>query len=162
MKEKGSKWEKGKMIREQDKDNLILLLKTFFKENAKEYNIDMAFLYGSWAGGYPRKDSDVDLAVLFSKELLSNHEIFNIITDISYNLSSKIKKEVNILPIYRDFRKPMLYYNAIVLSIPVYIKNFQEYVKLKNEAIFQMEDFSIFGLKWQIEMTRKNLEALHG
>ncbi len=147
------------MITQQDKDNLILSLKAFFKEEAKGYDIDMAFLYGSWATGYPREDSDVDLAVIFLKEL-SDDEIFNIIMDISYNLSSKINKEVNILPIYRDFRKPMLYYNAIVLSNPVYIKDFQEYVKLKNESIFQMEDFSIFGIKWQIEMARKNLEAL--
>ncbi|MDI6735198.1 MAG: nucleotidyltransferase domain-containing protein [bacterium] len=148
------------MITQEDKDNLILSLKTFFKEKAKDYNLDMAFLYGSWATGYPREDSDVDLAVLFSSQLLSDDEIFNIIMDISYNLSSKIKKEVNILPIYRDFRKPLVYYNAIILSHPIYIKDFQEYIKLKNEAIFQMEDFSIFGIKWQIEMTRKNLEAL--
>lgn len=148
------------MVTQEDKENLILKLKDFFREKAKDYNLVMAFLYGSWAGGYPREDSDVDLAVLFSKELLSDDEIFNIIMDISYNLSSKINKEVNILPIYRDFRKPMLYYNAIILSNPIYIKDFQEYVKLKNEAIFQMEDFSIFGIKWQIEMTRRNLEAL--
>ncbi|MDI6786689.1 MAG: nucleotidyltransferase domain-containing protein [bacterium] len=148
------------MITQQHKDNLILSLKTFFEEKTKDYNLDMAFLYGSWATGYPREDSDVDLAVLFLSELLSDDEIFDIITDISYNLSSKINKEVSILPIYRDFRKPMLYYNAIILSNPIYIKDFQEYVKLKNEAIFQMEDFSIFGIKWQIEMTRKNLEAL--
>ncbi|MEW6095911.1 MAG: nucleotidyltransferase domain-containing protein [bacterium] len=149
----------GAMITQQDKDNLILSLETFFKEKAKDYNLDMAFLYGSWATGYPREDSDVDLAVTFLKEL-SDNEIFEIITDISYNLSSKINKEVNILPIYRDFRKPMVYYNAIILSKPIYIKEFQEYVKLKNEAIFQMEDFSIFGIKWQIEMARKNLEAI--
>ncbi len=147
------------MITQQDKDNLILSLKAFFEEKAKE-TIDMAFLYGSWANGYPREDSDVDLAVLFLSELLSDDEIFNIITDISYNLFLKVKKEVNILPIYRDFRKPMLYYNAIILSNPIYIKDFEEYVSLKNQAIFQMEDFNIFGTKWQMELTRNNLEAL--
>ncbi|MEW6620283.1 MAG: nucleotidyltransferase domain-containing protein [bacterium] len=147
------------MITQQDKDTFISTLKTFFKEKAADYKSEMVFLYGSWATGYPRQDSDVDLAVLLP-ESLSDDEIFNIIMDISYHLSSKINKEVNILPIYRDFRKPMLYYNAIILSTPIYINDFQEYVKLKNEAIFQMEDFSIFGIKWQIEMTRKNLEAL--
>lgn len=147
------------MITQQDKEKLIVTLKAFFKENAKE-TIDMAFLYGSWTTGYPRKDSDVDLAVLFLSELLSDDEIFNIITDISDNLSSKINKEVNILPIYRDFRKPMVYYNAIVLGVPVYIKDFEEYISLKNQALYHMEDFSIFGIKWQLEMTRKNLEVL--
>jgi len=27
-------------------------------------------------------------------------------------------------------------------------------------AIHQMEDFSIFGIKWQLEVAKKNLEAL--
>lgn len=147
------------MIAQKDKENLILILKAFFKEKAKESNIDMAFLYGSWATGYPRKNSDIDLAILLS-ELLSDDEIFNIITDISYNLSLKINKEVNILPIYRDFGKPNVYYNAIVLGIPIYIKEFNEYVTLKHQAIFQMEDFSIFGIGWQMEITRKNIEGL--
>lgn len=141
------------------KENLILILKAFFKEKASDYNVEMAFLYGSWATGYPKADSDVDLAVLLS-ELLSDDEIFNIITDISYNLSLKINKEVNILPIYRDFRKPNVYYNAIILGIPIYIKEFNEYVMLKHQAIFQMEDFSIFGIGWQIEIARKNIEGL--
>lgn len=139
------------------KDNLEMVLKAFFKERA--YNIDMAFLYGSWTGGFPTKDSDVDLAILFKE--LSDDEIFKTITEISYNLSLRIKKEVNVLPIYRDFRKPFLYYNAIVLGIPVYIKDFEEYVSLKNEAIYQMEDFGIFGTKWQLELTHKNLEKLY-
>jgi len=147
-------------MKAQDKENLVLTLKAFFKEKANEFNIEMAFLYGSWTTGYPREDSDVDLAVLFLSELLSDDEIFNIITDISYHLSSRIDKEVSILPIYRDFRKPMVYYNAIVSGTPVYIKEFEKYVTLKNQAIFQMEDYNIFGTKWQMELTRKNLEAL--
>jgi predicted nucleotidyltransferase len=148
------------MITQQDKEKFIVILKAFFNEKAKDYDIDMAFLYGSWARGYPREDSDVDLAILFLSELLSDDEIFNIITDISYNLSSKINKEIGILPIYRDFRKPMVYYNAIVLGTPLYIKDFEKYVSFKNQAIFQMEDFNIFGIKWQMELTRKNLEVL--
>ncbi len=147
------------MITQKDKENLILILKAFFKEKTSDYNVEMAFLYGSWATGYPGEESDVDLAILLP-ELLSDDEIFNIITDISYHLSLKKNIAVNILPIYRDFRKPMLYYNAIVLGIPIYIKAFNEYITLKNQAIFQMEDFSIFGIKWQIELTRKNLEKL--
>lgn len=61
----------------------------FFSENYIKYYIDIAFLYGSWAGGYPRKDSDIDLAVVFSKDIEEEQEKFFLITDISYDLEKK-------------------------------------------------------------------------
>ena len=67
----------------QPRQELIRILKDFFEEKAAAFNIDMAFLYGSWASGYPREDSE-----------------------------------------------------------------------------FQMEDFSLFGISWQREVARKNLEGL--
>jgi hypothetical protein len=54
----------------------------------------------------------------------------------------------------------MLYYNAIVLGIPVFIRDQNRYAALLNEAIFQMEDFSMFGTQWQLEIAEKNLEEL--
>jgi predicted nucleotidyltransferase len=120
----------------------------------------MAFLYGSWAKGIPRPDSDIDLAVFFSPEPSTDDESYERLTDISLFLSTELKKEVNIIQIHEDFRKPMLYYNAIVLGSPVFIKNFNRYVRLKNEALYQMEDFSIFGINWQFMAAAKNLEAL--
>ncbi|MDI6786374.1 MAG: nucleotidyltransferase domain-containing protein [bacterium] len=141
-------------------DSLISALSVFFEEKARGYNIDMAFLYGSWARGHPIKESDVDLAVLFFPELTSDYEVFEIITDISFELSIKINREVNTIPLYEDFRRPMLYYNAIVLGIPLYFREFERYVVLKNQAIAQMEDFNLFGTRWQLEIARKNLEVL--
>lgn len=134
-------------------------LRDFFKNNAHHYKIEMAFLYGSWARGYPRPDSDIDIAMVFS-EGLSSDEAFERINDISLSLSSRLHIEVNIIEIHKDFRKPLLYYNAIVSGIPVYIEDLTKYIRLKNEAIYQMEDYSIFGLDWQHKVTRKNLEAL--
>jgi hypothetical protein len=93
-------------------------------------------------------------------ETPSDDESFKRITEISLLLSRKLDLEVNIIQIYEDFRRPMLYYNAIVLGIPVYIRNFERYIMLRNEAIYQMEDFSILGLKWQHEVALKNLEDL--
>jgi hypothetical protein len=46
------------------------------------------------------------------------------------------------------------------LGTPVYIKNFGDLLYLKLEALFQMEDFSIFGLEWQLKMAKKNLEVI--
>lgn len=139
------------------KDDLILNLKSFFSENYIKYYIDIAFLYGSWAGGYPRKDSDIDLAVLFSKDIKEEQEKFFLITDISYDLEKKIKREVNIISISWEFTHPMLYYNAIVLGVPIFVKDPDRYLDLKLESLFQMEDFQIFGTKWQYRVAQNLL-----
>ncbi|MEW6686637.1 MAG: nucleotidyltransferase domain-containing protein [Candidatus Edwardsbacteria bacterium] len=143
-----------------NKKNIVTALKNFFKENASLFNIDMAFLYGSWARGYPRKDSDVDIALVFLAKSSNENITFKILTDISFELSMKVKKEVNIISISWDFVKPLVSYNAIVLGLPLYIKDFERYVALKNYAIVQMEDFRLFGLKWQLEIAERNLEVL--
>jgi len=51
------------------KEKSILKLKDYFKQKASGYRIEMAFLYGSWHRGYPRNDSDLDLALLFSPQI---------------------------------------------------------------------------------------------
>ncbi len=135
-------------------------LKGFFRKKSERYAIEMAFLYGSWARGSPRQDSDIDVAILFSKEISTEEGIFEHITDISLLLSSDLRSEVNIIPISLDFEKPMLYYNAIVSGIPLFFRDFSRYVDLKNEAIFQMEDFNIFGRYWQLAVAKRNLEEI--
>ncbi len=139
---------------------ILTLLKTFFEESASVYKIEMAFLYGSWARGFPKSFSDVDVAIVFSEEPGTENEVFTIITDISLVLGKRLRLDVNVIPIYSDFRKPMLYYNAIVLGIPVFIGNQDRYIFLRNQAIFQMEDFTLFGTKWQLEIAKKNLEDI--
>jgi len=143
--------------------DILKNLKSLFRSSAVDYGIDMAFLYGSWAGGNPREDSDVDVAVLFYSDGLNSNEVFDRITDLSIKLSHLLKKEVNILVLTRDFQNPMLQYNAIVLGIPIFIKEFGRYVSLRMEAIFQMEDFSIFGRRWQLDLGERRLQGeFHG
>ncbi len=144
----------------QEREKIINQLKDFFNENASLFSISMVFLYGSWAKGFPRIDSDIDLALVFSEKMIAPDEAFKRITDLTLSLEKILKKEINILEIKKSFDKPMLYYNAIIQGIPIYIRDFESYVSLKNEAIFQMEDFSIFGIKWQYEVARRNLGAL--
>ncbi len=142
------------------KPEILALLKAFFEESAPVYKIEMAFLYGSWARGFPKSFSDVDIAIVFSDEPGTEDEAFTIITDISLVLGKRLKLDVNVLPIYSDFRKPMLYYNAIVLGMPVFVGNQGRYASLRNQAIFQMEDFTLFGTRWQLEIAKKNLEDI--
>lgn len=142
------------------RQDIINHLEDFFRNNAGRYGIEMAFLYGSWAKGSPRPDSDIDIAVVFSQQHSREEEMFEYITDISLRLSRELHSEVNVVAIDRMFGKPMLCYNAIVSGIPVFFRDFNQYVDLKNEAVSQMEDFSLFGRDWQLTITKRNLEAL--
>ena len=130
------------------------------KKNASLYELEIVFLYGSWAKGFPRHDSDTDIAIVFSEEPSSDDESFKRITDISLSLSVELNREVNVIQIYKDFRKPMLYYNAIIFGLMVYVKEQNKYIQIKNDAIYHMEDYSIFGVDWQYEVATRNLEAL--
>ncbi|PIU83064.1 MAG: hypothetical protein COS68_06010 [Elusimicrobia bacterium CG06_land_8_20_14_3_00_38_11] len=82
------------------------------------------------------------------------------LTEITYKLTKELNKEVNIISIDRNFPHPMLYYNAIVLGIPVFTKDNDKYLYLKLEAIYQMEDFQIYGIRWQKEITAKLMEEI--
>ena len=139
---------------------LLSRVKKFFREKARIFGVQVAFVYGSQVGGLPRKDSDLDIAVIFKNEALPDEIIFKILSDISLSLSEETGKNVDVILIYRDFRKPMLYYNAIVQGSPVYIDDYEAFLGLRNEAIAQMEDFSIFGTQWQLSLTKEKLRDL--
>ena len=143
-----------------EKELFIEKLKSIFADKAEPWGIQMAFLYGSRAWGSPRQDSDVDLAVVFENGEMSEEEVFAAMTAISVFLEKELGLEVNTIPIFEDFRKPMLYYNAMVKGIPVLVKDHGKYLAMRNEAIFQMEDFEIFGERWQLDVARRNLAAL--
>ncbi|MHB1664960.1 MAG: nucleotidyltransferase domain-containing protein [bacterium] len=148
------------MDKKQKNIKLINHLEDFFEKNAKKFNIETAFLFGSQAGGFPTENSDIDIGIVFNNNKLSDDDIFLKITDISFEISGIVNSDINIIPVYYDFRKPLLYYNVIVLGKPLYIGNFDRYISLKNEAIFQMEDFSIFGEKWMIEIAKNKLKEI--
>lgn len=142
------------------KEKIILKLENYFKQKASGYHIEVVFLYGSWARGYPHNDSDLDLALLFSSQIRSEESFFKLITEISYELSKDLGREVNIIPIYRDFPHPMLYYNAIILGSPLYIKDKDKFMQLKLESIYQMEDFQIFGVAWQRKVAQDIIKEI--
>lgn len=136
------------------------ILKDFFLTRTGSFGIALVFLYGSRVRGIPLPDSDIDLVVIFEDEALSDETIFQRLTTIATSLTEMTGLEVNLNPIYSDFRKPMLYYNAIVLGVPVFIQDPTKYGHLRAEAIRQMEDFQLFGPQWLISITRRNLERV--
>ncbi len=145
------------------KDFIVSKLTSFFLEKAAQFDIEMVFLYGSFADGYPKMESDIDLGILFAPGLKDHLRIHALITDISYQLTLELKKEVNIVNINPDFDHPMLYYNIIVSGMPLYVKDYDRFLSLKLEALYQMEDFQLFGAGWQKETARNLLkEAFDG
>jgi len=142
------------------KDKCIKILTDYFKKNAESYHIEAAFLFGSYAKGFIKEESDVDIAIVFSEEIDSDEKIFDLINKINIELDSHINAEIDIMPIYPDFRKPMLYYNAIVLGIPLYVKNKRQYIRLQNEALFQMNDFELFGTSFQLQAAKNMLREV--
>jgi len=142
--------------------NITDILTTYFQQNASRFAVEQVFLYGSRSQGVSRPDSDLDIAVLFS-EGVEEEVLFERITEISLELNHALDHDVNVLQLTRDFRHPMLYYNAIVHGIPLFIVNQTEHIDLKLEALREMEDFSLFGIGWQLTAARNNLEAIaHG
>src|SRR3972149_2395044 len=114
---------------------IVEILRSFFRREASHFGVEAAFLYGSWAAGFPRLESDIDIAVLFDDDSMTEDEVFERLTAITLGLMKVLPSEVNAIPIYSDFRKPMLYYNAIIKSVPVFFSNRQKYVDLINKAL---------------------------
>jgi len=60
------------------------------------------------------------------------------------------------ISIDRDFRKPMLYYNALVQGIPVYRNRDDDIIRLRKRAVDEMEDFKMKNKKWKTHKELKN------
>ena len=83
--------------------------------------------------------------------------LFDIISNLSYDLNKIFSKEISVLFIDREFSKPMLFYNAIIHGVPIYISDKEKYISFVLKALNEMEDFKIFGEKWQFEVIEKRL-----
>ncbi|MGQ9569610.1 MAG: nucleotidyltransferase domain-containing protein [Thermodesulfovibrionales bacterium] len=140
------------------RDEIIKTLKDYFQQKHGVFDIEMAFLYGSLACGHPVKESDIDIAITCSER--DEDKVFNILNNISLELTDLLKHDVNVIYIDNELSKPMLHYNAIVYGIPVFMKDFEGYVHIRLKAISQMEDFIIFGTKWQAEIVKRRLETI--
>jgi predicted nucleotidyltransferase len=139
---------------------IIEKLRSYFQRKGSCFGVEVVFLYGSRAMGFPRFDSDIDLAILFDGEEIPEDELFERLTAITMDLIQAFSCEVSAIPIHRDFRKPMLYYNAIVKGIPVFFTDRWKYIALINEALYHMEDFETFGRKWLMDLATRNLEEI--
>ncbi|MCL4477544.1 MAG: nucleotidyltransferase domain-containing protein [Deltaproteobacteria bacterium] len=141
--------------------DILDILKTYFKTNAEKYGIKLAFLYGSYAHHNQTEQSDIDVALVFEEDKAKDKKnLFEVITDISIATGKLTGKDVEIIFIDSDFSKPLLYYNAIVHGKPLFVGDANCYIDYFLRAIYEMEDFSSFGLKWQLDIANKRLEKI--
>jgi len=140
--------------------SVIATLKQFFKNYVQNKpEIELALMYGSFAHGKARADSDIDIALLFSQEI-NDFNKYAVIMEITLKLNKLLAREVNIISLDWDFKHPMLFFNAIVAGVPLFVADSKKYLNYKLEAIFQMEDFQIFGVRWQELVAGKILGGL--
>ena len=57
-------------------------LKQFFQNQAERRHVEVALLYGSQAGGFPRPDSDIDISVAF-EDKPDDNTAYGRLTDMS-------------------------------------------------------------------------------
>jgi len=136
---------------------LARTLESFFQREAKRLGIEAAFLVGSHAALTARPDSDVDVALLFCDET-DPRALFDRTNEIAVELGRESRAQIDMIVLDPDLSRPMLAYNCIVRGIPLYLRDPASLPALRNEAIRQMEDFCVFGVGWQIEAARRNLE----
>ncbi len=129
-----------------EKNKKVALLKDFF--DSRE-GISLAFLFGSSASGRTRNDSDVDIAVYFSKGY-TNEDIEALWNELELLL----KSEVDLLLLNKD--NPTLVWEAL-RGVPLLIRDQSFYLEYMLQVSREAEDLQDFV----IDLYRRR-QALRG
>jgi uncharacterized protein len=65
-----------KQMKPSQKNEILQLLSKFIEEIDKRHKVSFAYLFGSYARGQQRKDSDVDIALMFSCSMTDLEDAF--------------------------------------------------------------------------------------
>lgn len=122
-------------------DLMLEQLKSFFYN---EPGLELAFLMGSYAKGTARKDSDVDVAVLFSSTPSSSD-----ILDLNLRLSVVSKKEVDLVVL--NTAGPIIKMQALKTGIIIYRTN-HTYEDFFTRTLCEYDD-----LKYYRQEIEKNI-----
>ena len=114
-------------------NSMVERLQKFFTE---ENNIRLAFLMGSFAKGTARKDSDVDVAVLFDQHPASR-EIF----ELKDSLTVLLKKEIDLIVL--NNAGPVIRMQALKTGILLY-KTPDSYEDFFTRTINEYDDLKYF------------------
>lgn len=114
-------------------NSMIERLRHFFEQ---ENNLKLAFLLGSFAKGTPRKDSDVDIAVLFD-QCPGSLEIF----ELKDRLTELLKKDIDLIVL--NIAGPVIRMQTLKTGILIY-KEQDAYGTFFTRTINEYDDLKYF------------------
>ena len=120
---------------------LVERLSKLFGGFVDRYMVRYALLFGSWAYGYVRGYSDVDVAVKFVGGL-PYEEYLMYAGGLSDELSMELGRDVDVVPI--NIADTILRYEVFSRHIPIYVVDEDEYVDDMVNSIDEYLDFKGF------------------
>lgn len=122
---------------------------------AKKYHLKVVILFGSSARKKLRPGSDIDLAVLADSQFYESD-----FSGFNYDLMKAEdieKREIEVVPI--SSYNPILLFNIFNDGLPIYIRNKEDYYRLRAWARFTYENSRRFFLGRE-KLLEKRMERL--
>lgn len=127
------------------KSKKIKLLKKYFE---KEKSVVLAFLFGSWAKGFEKRESDFDIAIYLKDQTKENK--------ISLEIARIVGKDVDLIDL--NEAPASLVWNIFETGIPLAVKDNKLYWELYLRKSSEGEDFLKFAEDfWRIYKRAKSL-----
>ena len=140
--------------------NKNLIIKEINKYFADKKNISTIYLFGSFAKNFNRKDSDIDIAVLFKKNL-GEHERFNLVLEFALELENILGKKIDIIDI--ENADPFFIHQIMLDKIIVIDNDTERRVSFevdKRRTFFDMQPF--YELYYTQSIKRLKEKAING
>ncbi|AEM73718.1 DNA polymerase beta domain protein region [Caldicellulosiruptor acetigenus 6A] len=120
-----------------EKDKIVEILKEYFE---KEDNVIFAYLFGSYAKGKERENSDVDIAVYVNEEIAKDSKkVLDFQIKHMSNISDILKKEVDLVIL--NHASPLLRHEVISEGILLVEKDHNKLVNFKKMSFYYYQDW---------------------
>lgn len=120
-----------------EKDKIVKILKEYFE---KEDNVIFAYLFGSYAKGKERENSDVDIAVYVNEEIANDSKkVLDFQIKHMSNISDILKKEVDLVIL--NHASPLLRHEVISEGILLVEKDHNKLVNFKKMSFYYYQDW---------------------
>lgn len=129
--------------------NIHKLIKSFFKD---KHNVQLVFLFGSYASKQMKTSSDVDIGVLFEKKP-SFHEL----NDLKENLSEVLKKDIDLVAL--NNASPIIKMQVIKKGILVFQRFKNDYSMFYGDTVNQYDDLKNIRKKCEDNILKGRIYA---
>ncbi|WPX07819.1 type VII toxin-antitoxin system MntA family adenylyltransferase antitoxin [Anaerocellum danielii] len=120
-----------------EKSKILEVLKEYFE---KESAIVFAYLFGSYAKGKEREDSDVDIAVYVNEELANDSKrLLEFQVKHMLGISDILRKEVDLVILNQA--SPLLRHEVISEGILIVEKDHDKLVNFKKMSFYYYQDW---------------------